>query len=91
MLVAARPAGQLARFTTWEVLAHLERAAGRLTGRRAGAPTRRPVVCSVRVSQPDPAVAEACAVIDTGPRRRALALRLEAVDGRWECTALQIG
>jgi hypothetical protein len=29
-------------------------------------------------------------VVDTRPRRRALAIRLEARGGRWQCTALQL-
>jgi hypothetical protein len=36
-------------------------------------------------------VAEACAVIDLGIRKRAIALRLEAVDQQWRCTALCVG
>ena len=53
--------------------------------------TLRPLVRSVHVSEPADGVAEACAVVDTGPRRRAVALRLEGMDGRWQCTALQLG
>jgi hypothetical protein len=45
----------------------------------------------VHVSEPADGVAEACAVVDTGPRRRAIALRLEGLDGRWRCTQLQFG
>lgn len=98
ILAGARPAGQLARYTTFDVLEHLERSTGRLgqagperlhsAGR--GAPMR-PVVASVHVSEPADGVAEVCAVVDTGPRRRALALRLEGLDGRWRCTELQFG
>jgi hypothetical protein len=49
------------------------------------------VVRSVRVSEPHDGVAEVCAVVQQGPRCRAIALRLEGIDGRWQCTALQIG
>ena len=98
ILAGARPAAQLARYTTLDVLEHLERSTGRL-GRsaegRSGSGTRaaamRPVVSSVHVSEPADGVAEVCAVVDTGPRRRALALRLEGQDGRWRCTQLQFG
>ena len=95
-LAGARPAGQLARYTTLDVLEHLERSTGRLgtrpSGSRAGgAAPLRPVVASVHVSEPADGVAEVCAVVDTGPRRRALALRLEGLDGRWRCTQLQFG
>jgi hypothetical protein len=91
ILAGARPAAQLARHTTLDVLEHLERSTGRLgrTGTRAAA--MRPLVVSVHVSEPADGIAEACAVVDTGPRRRALALRLEGQDGRWRCTELQFG
>lgn len=88
VLAGARAPGQLNRYTTWEVLQHLERAAARLG--RWHVPGR-PMVSSVRVCRPHPAAAEVCAVVDTGARRRALALRLEARDDVWLCTALQVG
>jgi len=91
ILAGARPAGQLARYTTLDVLEHLERSTGRLGARTSGAAPMRPIVASVHVSEPADGVAEACAVVDTGPRRRALALRLEGLDGRWRCTELQFG
>jgi hypothetical protein len=90
VLAGARPAGQLSRVATLDVLQLLERGAGRL-GARAGAPPQRPIVGSVHVSEPRDGIAEACAVVDTGPRKRALALRLEGIDGQWRCTALHIG
>jgi hypothetical protein len=90
VLAGARSPGQLADVASLDVLRMLERGAGRLSGGSAG-PRRRPVVRSVHVSEPCDGVAEGCAVVDTGPRRRALALRLEEVRGRWRCTALQVG
>lgn len=87
-LAGARPAGQLARFTTLDVLDDLERWTGRL--RTGSGVTTRPVVASVRVDEPADGVAEACAIVDTGARRRALALRLEGMDGRWRCTAFEL-
>jgi hypothetical protein len=90
VLAGARPATQLSRVATLDVLRLLERSSGRL-GARPHSPTRRPVVSSVHVSEPRDGVAEVCAVVDTGPRRRALAMRLEGADGRWRCTALQVG
>lgn len=90
VLAGARAPGQLASVATLEVLAMLERGAGRL-GARRGTPPQRPVVRSVHVCEPRAGVAEACAVVDTGARRRALALRLEGADGRWLCTALHVG
>jgi hypothetical protein len=91
VLAGVRSAAQLSRYATLEILQDLERATGRLGVRVGNAPARRPTVASVHVCLPNSRVAEACAVIDTGARRRALALRLEGVDGRWRCTALQIG
>lgn len=91
VLAGVRAAAQLSRFATFEVLEQLERATGRLGGRPGGAPARRPAVVGVRVSQPEALVAEACAVVDTGPRHRAIAFRLEAQAGRWRCTALELG
>lgn len=91
VLAGARCASQLSPLASLPVLEHLERATGRF-GRRPGrAPAQRPTISSVRVALPHHGVAEVCAVIDTGPRRRAMALRLEARDGRWLCTALEIG
>jgi hypothetical protein len=90
VLAGARPPGQLARVATLEVLELLERGAGRLGG-SDGTRAQRPVVGSVHVSEPRDGVAEACAVVDTGRRKRALALRLEGVNGQWRCTALHIG
>ncbi|MBV9290884.1 MAG: hypothetical protein JO222_00410 [Frankiales bacterium] len=89
VLVGARSAAQLSRYATFDVLQLLERSTGRLAARRSG-PVTRPVVASVHVCEPRPGVAEGCAVIDTGNRRRALALRLESRNGQWQCTAIQI-
>jgi hypothetical protein len=90
VLAGARPPAQLSRVATLEVLQLLERNAGRL-GARPGAPPQRPIVGSVRVTEPRDGVAEACAVVNTGPRCRALALRLEGRSGEWRCTAIQVG
>jgi hypothetical protein len=90
VLAGARSPGQLGDVASLDVLRMLERGAGRLGGDSAG-PRRRPVVRSVHVSEPCDGVAEGCAVVDTGARRRALALRLEEVRGRWRCTALHVG
>ncbi|MFQ1001601.1 Rv3235 family protein [Modestobacter sp. SSW1-42] len=49
------------------------------------------LVSSVRVCEPVDGVAEVSAVARRGGRAHAVAARLEGVDGRWRCTALQIG
>jgi len=106
ILAGDRPAAQLSRYATLDVLDQLERAVRRRSARsiaaaqarpggRSTAPApavpARPRVTSVHVSEPADGVAEACAVITAGARRRALAFRLEGLDGRWQCTALQPG
>ena len=92
-----RPASQLVRWTTAPVY---EALCGRVArplsypgaGSRNAVNTRlAEVVRSVRVSEPRDGVAEVCAIVQQGPRCRAIALRLEGIDGRWQCTALQIG
>lgn len=45
----------------------------------------------VRTCLPRPGVIEACAVVQAGPRFRAIALRLEHRRQRWVCTALRLG
>ena len=45
----------------------------------------------VRVCEPADGIVEACAVVVSHGRVRALALRLEGLDGRWLVTALTIG
>jgi hypothetical protein len=90
-----RPVTQLVRWTTapvYEALcARVARPAAN-TGSRDPATIRlAEVVRSVRVSEPRDGVAEVCAIVQQGPRCRAIALRLEGIDGRWQCTALQIG
>ena len=50
-----------------------------------------PRLQTVRVCEPADGVAEACAVFRRAERVRALAFRLEGLDGRWRITVLQIG
>ncbi|WP_243469929.1 Rv3235 family protein [Klenkia marina] len=62
---------------------------------------RRPAWCAagsgpllvggVRVAEPVEGVAEVCAVARRNGRAHAVAARLEVIDGRWRCTALQVG
>ena len=49
------------------------------------------LISSVRVFEPVDGVAEVSAVARRGGRAHAVAARLEGIDGRWRCTALQIG
>jgi Family of unknown function (DUF6459) len=50
-----------------------------------------PALRSIRVCEPADGVAEVAAVIRADARCRAVALRLEGLDGRWRCVRLQIG
>lgn len=49
------------------------------------------LVGPVHVSEPVDGVAEISAVARRDGRAHAIAARLEGIDGRWRCTALQIG
>ena len=89
VLCGARPPAQLSAHATLPVVQHLERASA-VALRRPGRPRQSPLVESVHVCRPTDTVAEVAAVIDTRPRRRALAIRLEARGGRWQCTAVQL-
>lgn len=93
VLAGDRPVAQLARWTAAGVYFDLQRMATRAARERAVAPVRpaAEVVRSLHVSEPADGVAEVCALVERGRRARALALRLEQVDGRWQCTALQLG
>lgn len=51
----------------------------------------RASVRTVRCAEPCEGVAELCAVLDTGQRVHAMALRLEERHGRWRCTRIQVG
>ena len=96
VLAGVRPLSQLVRWTTTEVYDSIstrtEHRFRRISETRDVAPHRlAEVVRSVHVSEPVDGIAEVCAIVQQGPRCRAVALRLEGIDGRWQCTALQIG
>jgi hypothetical protein len=59
-------------------------------GAQDAAPARA-LVRSVHVSEPADGVAEVSALVRRGVRCTAVALRLEGMDGRWQCTALEVG
>ena len=90
VLAGDRPATQLVRWTTMEVYDQLT---GRVPGQpgvRAAASVRA-LVRSVHVSEPADGVAEVSALVRRGVRCTAVALRLEGMDGRWQCTAIELG
>lgn len=90
VLAGYRPPQQLAQVATLDVLTWLERSAGRMAPRGTGVPVR-PRVTSIRLCEPRRGVAEVAAVIDTGRRSRAMALRLEATNARWRLTVVRVG
>jgi hypothetical protein len=93
VMVAVRPLAQLVRWTNEDVYRLLARRV-RITGhetvltRRQMAPGR---VRSIHLSEPRDNIVEVCAIVQHRQRATAIALRLEGVDGRWQCTALQFG
>jgi hypothetical protein len=84
-----RPAAQLRQHTAPAVLAGLARDAGKIT--RLGSAQRPATLHSLHFAEPADGVAEIAAIVRVGDRFRALALRLEGLDGRWRCVRLQIG
>jgi len=92
VLAGDRPLPQLMRWTDETVFADLSRRTTALAQAGAGrrGPRNRVGVRSVHVCEPRDGVIEASVHVRQGHRSRALALRLEGLDGRWRCTALQI-
>jgi hypothetical protein len=86
-----RPAPQLIRHTAPTVYSVLARQAMVAARRRMAGAQRPPLVRRVRLCEPADGVVEACAVVVAHGRVRALAMRLEGLDGRWVVTALTIG
>lgn len=87
-----RPLTHLAPHLAGHVYARLERGfAATVRGTGTVGPGNKASVRSVRVCEPRDGVAEVAAVVRRGGRVAAIALRLEGIDGRWQCTALQIG
>lgn len=89
VLAGDRPVAQLVRWTTAEVFDQL--ASLVLDAASGGVRSPRAVVRSVRVTEPADGVAEVAAMVRRGARTSAVALRLEGLDGRWQCTAAELG
>ncbi|HEY0506923.1 MAG TPA: Rv3235 family protein [Blastococcus sp.] len=87
-LAGRRPLAQLQTMTSLGVFAALS--AGRRP-RWCTEGTSPLVVGSLRVCEPVDGVAEVSAVVWRSGRAHAVAARLEGIDGRWRCTALQVG
>lgn len=82
-LYGQRSLHQLTRWTDEAVHTALVRRARAVQQRSAV----RPRIRAVRVCRVSDVVAEAAAIVQLGLQTRAVAVRLEAVDGRWLCTA----
>jgi hypothetical protein len=82
-----RPTRQVAGWVSPRVLAGLENR----SPRQFRALPRRPVLKSLRICEPADGVAEVSAVVQMDARCRAVALRLDGLDGRWVVTALHVG
>ncbi len=83
VLSGHRPVGQLRVHCAPDVYAGL-------AGRPTFASTALPHLVSVRVCEPADGVAEVSVTYRRAERVRALAFRMQGVDGRWRMTALQL-
>jgi len=90
VMVGARPAPQVIRWTSPEVYAVLARRA-LVAARRGRQHARRPVVRRVRVHDISDGVVEVAVVVVHPERVRAMAMRLTGVDHRWVVSDLVIG
>jgi hypothetical protein len=90
VLAGERPAAQLVRWTSADVYDALRAGTDTAPGTSRREPSR-PLVRSVHVAEPVDGVAEVAALVRRGTRATAVALRLEGIDGRWQCTAIELG
>jgi hypothetical protein len=93
--IGERPPGQLTRWVARDELARLARR-GAAVSRHPSARARRGVsrlraVRAVRVCPVGPGIVETSAVLVGGERAQAVAIRLEAVAGRWLATVVVLG
>jgi hypothetical protein len=88
-LSGRRPIQQLSRYLSHSVYNGLSGDLDRAKRDRVWA--QPAIMRSIRVCEPADGIAELAAVIQTGPRYRAVAARLEGLDGHWRCVRLQIG
>lgn len=94
VMAGDRGVHQLMRWTTDEVYADLLQrttALQRTTPAELRVRRVRAVVRSVRLFRPAPRVAELSVHVRHGERSRAIAARLERIEGRWRCTVLEFG
>jgi len=87
-LAGRRPLGQLQSLTSLGVFTALSGGRRPPWCNQAGPPL---VIGPVHVCEPVDGVAEVSAVAHRSGRAHAVAARLEGIDGRWRCTAIQVG
>ena len=89
-----REVDQLARWITEDAYRKLVTRSNLASRARSarGIPARRPVhtILSVRHQAPADGVIEATVVVQGPARTRAVAMRLEGMDGRWRATSLAL-
>jgi hypothetical protein len=92
ILAGRRPVQQVRHLTTEAVYEELRRrlSAHRDLQKRGAGSEGAPRLQSVHVDVPTEGAAEVTAVIKLGARHRAVALRLDGAEGRWNCTALRL-
>lgn len=94
ILAGARELEQIARWVSDEVYKHLLTRVVISTRARqkTGAPVARPsfALGSVRQFSPRDGIVEAVLIVTGRARARAVAIRLEGLDGRWRATAINV-
>ena len=94
ILAGARELDQIARWVTDEVYRNLLKRvvisarARRATGRAMHRPTIS--IGSTSICEPADGVIEAVVIVNSRTRSRAVAVRLEGLDGRWRATAIHV-
>lgn len=94
IIVGARDLNQIARWVTDLVYRDMLRRVilGTRVRRRNSTPVRRPTVSvlAMRTCEPRDGVVEGTIILNTGNRVRAVAIRLEGMDGRWRAAVLGV-
>lgn len=94
VFAGVREVDQLARWLTEDAYRKLVTRANLASRARSarGMPAKRPVhtIMSVHQSSPTDGVVEAVVIVQGPARTRAVALRIEGMDGRWRATSLAL-
>lgn len=93
ILLGARDVQQIARWVTeqtYDSLVARALEARRARGLRAHRQLPWFAISALRCCRPDDGVVEGSAIVRSAGRTRAVAIRLEALDGRWRATQLAV-